>query len=111
METIKNIENNSHIHVGSRKFIRPEEMQYLESDLNYTVIALRNGQKIMSSTTLKKIERRLHSFKNFIRINRSTIINLDFVESKQDNHFILPDKQIFTFSRRQSRTWKERTLK
>jgi Family of unknown function (DUF6252) len=40
MKTIKHTENNSHIHVGGRKFIRPEEMQYLESDLNYTVITL-----------------------------------------------------------------------
>jgi DNA-binding LytR/AlgR family response regulator len=109
METIKHTENHAHIHVGSRKFIRPEEMQYLESDLNYTVIALRNGKKIVSSTTLKKIESRLHLFKNFVRINRSTIVNLDFVESQEDNHFILPNKQIFTLSRRQNRTWKERT--
>jgi DNA-binding LytR/AlgR family response regulator len=110
METIKYIGNIAHIHVGSRIFIPPEEMQHLESDLNYTVIALRDGQKILSSTTLKKIERRLHLFKNFVRINRSTIVNLDFVESHYENGFILADKRILTFSRRQRQTWKDRKL-
>lgn len=110
MNTIKHTENHAPIHVGSRKFIRPEEMQYLESDLNYTVIALRNGQKIMSSTTLKKIESRLISFKNFLRINRSTIINLDFVKSHENNSFILNDNRILSFSRRQKQTWKTKVL-
>lgn len=110
MNTIKHTENDAPIHVGSRKFIRPEEMQYLESDLNYTVIALRNGQKIMSSTTLKKIESRLISFKNFLRINRSTIINLDFVKSHENNSFILNDNRILSFSRRQKQTWKTKVL-
>ncbi len=110
METIKFIENRQYIHVGSRTFIPPEEMLHLESHLNYTVIALRNGQKFLSSTTLKKIELRLTGFKNFVRVNRSTIVNLNFVENHQENSFLLPDNRILTFSRRQGRTWKEREL-
>lgn len=110
METIKYIEDRPHIHVGSRTFISPEEMQHLESELNYTLISLIDGQKILSSTTLKKIEGRLRPFKNFVRVNRSTIVNLDFVENHPENGFVLPDKRILTFSRRQGRTWKEREL-
>lgn len=110
METIKYIENRLCIHLGSRKYISPEEVQHLESDLNYTLISLIDGKKILSSTTLKKIEGRLRPFKNFVRVNRSTIVNLDFVENHPENGFVLPDKRILTFSRRQGRTWKEREL-
>ena len=88
METIKYIETEPsnrrlHIHVGSRRYIPPEEIQHLESDLNYTLISLIDGKKILSSTTLKKIESRLVSFKNFVRVNKSLIESLDFVETKR----------------------------
>lgn len=108
METIKYIENRLHIHLGSRKYIPPEEVQHLESDLNYTLISLTNGQKILSSTTLKKIESRLVPFKNFVRVNKSAIVNLDFVENHEDVGFLLPDKRILVFSRRKGKAWKER---
>jgi DNA-binding LytR/AlgR family response regulator len=110
METIKYIENKLHIHLGSRKYVPPEEVQHLESDLNYTLIFLNDGQKILSSTTLKKIESRLMPFKNFVRVNKSLIVNLDFVENYENVGFVLPDKRILTFSRRQGRTWRERSL-
>jgi DNA-binding LytR/AlgR family response regulator len=120
METIKYIETEPsnlepsnrrlHIHVGSRRYVSPEEIQHLESDLNYTLITLIDGKKILSSTTLKKIESRLVSFKNFVRVNKSAIVNLDLIKSHVENGFMLPDKRILTFSRRQGRSWKEREL-
>ncbi len=115
METIKNIEieasnHRLHIHVGSRRYVPPEEIQHLESDLNYTLISLADGKKILSSTTLKKIESRLVSFKNFVRVNKSAIVNLDFVENYEDVGFVLPDKRILIFSRRKGKAWKERAL-
>lgn len=115
METIKYIEIEPsnyrlHVHVGSRRFVPPEEIQHLESDLNYTLISLINGKTILSSTTLKKIESRLVSFKNFVRVNKSAIVNLDFVENHEDVGFLLPDKRILAFSRRKGKAWKERIL-
>ena len=92
METIKFIKNKPQVHVGSRKYISPEEMLHLESDLNYTVIALRDGQKILSSTTLKKTEKRLIDFKNFVGVSKSAILNLDYVERHQENGFLLPNR-------------------
>jgi DNA-binding LytR/AlgR family response regulator len=113
METIKYIEiepsnHRLHVHVGSRRYIPPEEIQHLESDLNYTLISLIDGKKILSSTTLKKIESRLVSFKNFVRVNKSAIVNLDFVENHEGIGFRLADNRILTFSRRRGKNWKER---
>ena len=56
-----------------------------------------------SSNTLKKIESRLVLFKNFVRVNKSTIVNLDFVENHENIGFLLPDKRILTFSRKKGK--------
>lgn len=119
METIKYIETEAsnlepsnrrlHVHVGSRRYVPPEEIQHLESDLNYTLISLVDGKKILSSTTLKKIESRLVSFKNFVRVNKSAIVNLDFVENYEQNGFKLPDERILVFSRRQRKRWQSKS--
>lgn len=108
METIKYIGNRPHVHVGSRTFIPPDKMQHLESELNYTLISLIDGQKILSSTTLKKIEGRLRPFKNFVRVNRNTIVNLDCIKQQEKNGFRLPDERLLIFSRRIRKTWKEK---
>ncbi len=114
MKTLKYTEteakNRPHVHVGSRRYVPPEEIQHLESDLNYTLISLANGQKILSSTNLKKIESRLVMFKNFVRVNKSAIVNLNFVENHENIGFLLPDKRILAFSRRKGKAWKERNL-
>ena len=105
METIKYIENCPQVHVGSRKYLPPNEILHLESDLNYTQISLINGKKILSSTTLKIIENRLLPFKNFVRINRQSIVNLDLVERIENQTLILPGELKVVFSRRRAKNW------
>jgi DNA-binding LytR/AlgR family response regulator len=108
MKTIKYIENLPQVHVGSRKYLAPTDILHLESDSNYTKILMTNGQKILSSTTLKIIENRLLPFKNFIRINRQSVVNLDFVEHIENQICMLPNGVKLTFSRRKSKAWQER---
>ncbi len=105
METIKIEDNTLKVHVGSRKYVRPEDMIHLESDLNYTLILLKDGKKILSSTTLKIIESRLHPFKNFVRINRQSIVNFDWVEAIEDNICMLPGNKKLAFSRRRAKDY------
>jgi two-component system LytT family response regulator len=105
METIKYIENCPQVHVGSRKYLSPADILHLESDLNYTQILLADGKKILSSTTLKIIENRLSPFKNFVRINRQSIVNLDLVEKIEEKALILPDGQRIHFSRRRGKNF------
>jgi DNA-binding LytR/AlgR family response regulator len=108
MKTIK-IENDVlKVHVGSRKYINPKEMLVLESDINYTIISLNNGQKILSSTTLKIIESRLMSFSNFVRVNRQVVVNLDFIEEESENGFLLSNNRLLVFSRRRAKSWREK---
>lgn len=98
--------NNLKIHLGSRTFIDPQEILHLESDINYTKILLSNGKKILSSTTLKIIESRLIPFKNFVRINRQSVVNLDLVEKIENQTLFLPGERKIIFSRRREKAWR-----
>lgn len=108
METII---QNSKVHLGSREFIDPIKLLYLESDVNYTLIHLVDGKKILSSTTLKTIESRLKCFKNFVRINRQSIVNMNLVVTIGHQICILPCNKKLYFSRRRAKNFqKENTL-
>lgn len=72
------MKTNNLIHLGSRKNIPQSSILMLKSDSNYTIIYLNDGSKILSSTSLGKIEKRLKDFQ-FFRPNRSIIFNLDFM--------------------------------
>lgn len=77
------MKTNNLIHLGSRKNIPSSSILMLKSDINYTIIYLNDGSKILSSTTLGKIEKRLKDFQ-FFRPNRSIIFNLDFMADFED---------------------------
>lgn len=105
METIK-IENEQlKVHVGSRRFLAPHEILYLESNINYTQIYLVNGQTFLSSTTLKIIENRLLAHHNFMRVNHGCIINQDYLKPNEKLCFTLPDKRTVAFSRRKAKAY------
>ncbi len=106
METMKTIGNKLIVHVGSRKYLSPADILHLQSDINYTVISLINGKKFLSSTTLKIIENRLSPFRNFVRINRQSVVNLDLVEKIEDQTLFLPGNKKIVFSRRMVKAWR-----
>lgn len=107
METIIYVKNRPQVHVGSRQYLAPNEILYLESDLNYTQILLTDGKRIFSSTTLKIIESRLIPFKNFVRINRQSVVNLDLVEKIVNQTLFLPGERKMVFSRRMEKAWRK----
>lgn len=91
------------IHLGGRKKLPPHMIINMDADVNYTIITMNTGQKIIVATTLKKIEAKMTDFKNFVRVNKSTILNTDYAQL-DGNRFILPNDKIITFSRRK---WKK----
>ena len=50
-----------------------------ESDSNYTILLLKNKQKITASRTLKQIEEMLEDY-SFARVHHSYVVNLNEVE-------------------------------
>ena len=84
-------------------------MLHLESDINYTIISLKDGKQLITATTLKKLEMRLLPFKNFIRVNKSAIVNLDYIKPVDDT-FTLSNLRKVVFSRRRGKIWKDQQV-
>ncbi|WP_341226028.1 LytTR family DNA-binding domain-containing protein [uncultured Arcticibacterium sp.] len=59
--------------------IQTEKVMLLEALENYTLFHLNDGRKIISSLTLKRHQEKLE-IEFFVRVNRSTIINKNFVK-------------------------------
>ncbi len=74
------------IHIGGRQHVSPDEIKLLEADINYTTIYFKDGTKTLVSTTMGIIESRLPKG-NFIRVNRSTVVN----RSAVSHYFIRPN--------------------
>ncbi|MBA4850566.1 LytTR family DNA-binding domain-containing protein [Emticicia sp. BO119] len=57
-----------------------DEIVYLEAQINYTILHLKNGRKIVSSTTLK-YHQADSCLDGFLRVHRSYLINPDFIKN------------------------------
>ncbi len=83
------------------------DLMYLEATINYTVFYLSDGSKTISSLTLKRHQEKLTD-KSFFRVNRSTLINTQFITSivqKNNTHFIcLQNGKEIKVSRRRQNT-------
>jgi DNA-binding LytR/AlgR family response regulator len=60
------------------------EITYLEADINYTIFHLKNGQKIVSSFTLKKYEAD-SNLVGFLRVHKSFLLNPDFIKQYEQH--------------------------
>jgi two-component system, LytTR family, response regulator len=76
---------------------------YLNGSVNYTTVILNTGERIVISKTLKMMEQRLSNYPNFVRINKSLILNMNYAE-RHGQTFTMPDQRVVAFSRRK---WKE----
>jgi DNA-binding LytR/AlgR family response regulator len=85
--------------VGARTSLLPSEIVLMTADENYTVIHLSNGKKMTVSYNLGKIHERLFSHVYFVRVNRKTLVNLQFVHGFCSDSLIIEDRLI-PFSRR-----------
>ena len=61
------------------QFVKIEDIIYLEASVNYTMIYLSGGERLIASRSLKEFEELLPQ-DNFVRIHHSYIINVNCVE-------------------------------
>lgn len=109
----KTIEPLERILVRDRGRIFPlvlDEIEYLKADSKYTAIVAR-GRTFLVRIGISELEERLDP-KRFVRIHRSALVNLDFVESmKADEQSLLElemrDGTCLTASREASRMLRE----
>lgn len=81
----------------------PSEVVSLEADINYTILHLDSGKKIISSFTLKRFEER-PEFSFFLRVNRGNLVNPEKIEKIEREGFmpevILSNGSVLKVSRR-----------
>lgn len=71
--------------------IKIDEIRYIKSESNYVVFYL-NEKKVMSLMSLKNLEIQLPE--NFVRVQKSYIVNLNFLEELRTEHLIIDGTQI-----------------
>lgn len=77
------MKTNKLVNIGGYEKISPTKIVMLKADINYTIIYLEDGKKILSSTTIGILEKRLKDFL-FFRPNRSFVVNLQFMSGFDD---------------------------
>jgi len=77
--------------------VKISDIVYLEADRNYCDIIMNNKQKIDVSAPLNRIFEDLND-KSFIRINRSIVININYIEEITGNMLKLSNNESFPVS-------------
>jgi two-component system LytT family response regulator len=83
-------------------FVETEKIIYCESDSNYTIFFLTDGQKIIVSKTLKDVEEILEG-SDFFRIHASYLINMKHVSKftrGDGGYVVMSNNQHITVSRK-----------
>lgn len=70
------------IRLGWHTKIDPGTILFMKADSNYTEVHLNDGNIILSATSLGRLAKRLPPCQ-FIRPNRSVLVNLDFMTEYQ----------------------------
>ncbi len=88
-----------HTHQGL-KLVTPQEIIRCEASNNYTIFYLTNNTSITTSKTIKEYEEILAEY-NFVRVHKSHLVNLNFVEQLTNKHqLLLSNKTLVDVSRR-----------
>lgn len=87
------------INEKKRKSILVDNICYLQSNVNYTAIYLKNKKMIYVPFSLMKIDR-LISNQGFVRIHQSFLVNQDTIAAISSKEVHLSDNTILPISRR-----------
>lgn len=104
---MNSMKTQEHIHVGSRTHIQPDTVVMIQADINYSLIYLLNGNKVIVSTCLKKLENRFAPINSFARVHKSFIVNLDYLKSYEEGQFLLENDLKCVVSRRKFKRLKD----
>lgn len=94
--------------IDRKQSVFSKDVVFLKANINYTEIHLKCGKKYVLAKTLKEFYKEFEKF-GFFRVNRSVVINMNFVD-KTDEHFQslrLENKLLFKVSRRRRDGFKE----
>lgn len=97
-------ENNLKVNIGGRMSVIPSDIIFLSADENYTLLHLANGNKLMVSYNLGKLQERLSKHVFFLRANRSIVVNMNFVTAFNTNYLKINGMEV-SVSRRSKKVF------
>lgn len=78
--------------------IKYDEIKFLRAFENGTVIFLTNNRTIMVNHQLSSIAKILNNGENFVYINRSEIVNVDYIDGFKDNCYYIDKNELYATS-------------
>jgi len=60
-------------------FVDIDQIAYIQADRNYCEVITSDNERLVSSKTLLDYEQLLQHYSNFLRINKSVMINIRFI--------------------------------
>lgn len=75
--------------------VRYDEILWVRAFENGSVVFLTDGKSLMVNHRLWRIEEILQEHPNFVRINRSEIVNLDFVDGFEGNCYYIGKNPLY----------------
>jgi two-component system, LytTR family, response regulator len=97
---------NQNVLIGARVKLPATDILCLMGEANYSYVYLKDGSKILVSTTLKILENRFQSH-GFFRVHKSALVNLSYIETYvyNDNggELCLPQNLNIPVSRRKNK--------
>lgn len=93
---------------GKRKYVSFHKILRLEADRNYTWIHLSDGDKVLSSRNLSRLQESLPD--NFVRVNRSHLVNRFYLIGLAEKRYeiSLVDNSSIPIARRRVKIIKKR---
>lgn len=95
-----------------RELDHMQNVMYFEAQNHHLKIAYLTGHEEIVRGTMDSIEEKLEKAKNFVRCQRSYIVNLDFVESVEGNfeRLVMKNGHIISVSRRKKEITKRKYM-
>ena len=75
--------------------IKYDEIKFLRAFENSTVIFLTNEPTVIANHQLQEIAKMLSNHTNFVYINRSEIINVNYVDGFKDNCYYIGKNELY----------------
>jgi two-component system, LytTR family, response regulator len=100
--------NNDKLTIGFKNKVSIDTIVCLEAMTNYTKLYFQNGKTLLVSSTIKNFETLLYSYP-FLRSHRKFLVNINFVDSYDDNNcsLVLKNKKTALVSRRNTKKIKQ----
>jgi DNA-binding LytR/AlgR family response regulator len=99
----------SGVFIGAHTYAQVKEIIYCEGDRNYSHVHFLQQPTLMLSITLRILHERLGE-QGFLRVNRSAVVNMDYIMHYDGREIILNNGLVLSIARRR-RKQVELTLK